>query len=239
MDRRDFIFYGAGGTGALCAGFLGGHLLSGFLHSKEPLLRPPGALEETEFLATCIKCGQCVQVCPYYALSLLDIWHGSSLGTPYVDARERGCYLCDLYPCVLACPSGALSHETTEIKDVHMGMAYVKRIDACLAFLGEEVKAEAVSRMIHRKLHNDRERAVAERIADSVGNPCSLCADLCPHPSPLEAIAMVQLEGKKRAPQIRSGCVGCGVCQEVCPASESVIEIVPRVGYEELYGGQK
>ncbi|MBT3317392.1 4Fe-4S binding protein, partial [bacterium] len=27
-------------------------------------LRPPGALLEKDFLASCIKCGQCVQVCP-------------------------------------------------------------------------------------------------------------------------------------------------------------------------------
>ncbi|MFA6019322.1 MAG: 4Fe-4S binding protein, partial [Rhodospirillales bacterium] len=29
-----------------------------------PRLRPPGAIDENEFLAACIKCGQCVQVCP-------------------------------------------------------------------------------------------------------------------------------------------------------------------------------
>lgn len=29
-----------------------------------PLLRPPGALNEKRLLATCIKCGRCMEVCP-------------------------------------------------------------------------------------------------------------------------------------------------------------------------------
>ena len=30
----------------------------------ERLIRPPGALEETDFLARCIRCGECMKVCP-------------------------------------------------------------------------------------------------------------------------------------------------------------------------------
>ena len=39
-------------------------------------LRPPGALLEDEFLASCIKCGQCVQVCPVEAIKLADLVDG-------------------------------------------------------------------------------------------------------------------------------------------------------------------
>ena len=32
--------------------------------ARKPRLRPPGALEEHDLLSSCIKCGQCVEVCP-------------------------------------------------------------------------------------------------------------------------------------------------------------------------------
>ena len=34
----------------------------------ERLLRPPGALDEPDFLARCIRCGECMKVCPNNAL---------------------------------------------------------------------------------------------------------------------------------------------------------------------------
>ncbi len=34
----------------------------------ERLLRPPGALDEPEFLSRCIRCGECMKVCPNNAL---------------------------------------------------------------------------------------------------------------------------------------------------------------------------
>ena len=35
---------------------------------NERLLRPPGALDETDFLSRCIRCGECMKVCPNNAL---------------------------------------------------------------------------------------------------------------------------------------------------------------------------
>jgi len=104
-------------------------------------LRPPGALAERGFRSSCIKCGQCVQVCPYHSIELLDIAQGYSNGTSYIDAHERGCYLCDLFPCVLACPSGALDHATTQISDVKMGVGVLRGREACLAYKNENVNS--------------------------------------------------------------------------------------------------
>jgi ferredoxin-type protein NapG len=66
--------------------------LSGFLpliYSRKKRLRPPGALDEKDFLASCIKCGQCVQVCPVQAIKLADLVDGIGVGAPYIDAASR------------------------------------------------------------------------------------------------------------------------------------------------------
>jgi ferredoxin len=40
---------------------------------NERLIRPPGALNETDFLSQCIRCSECVRVCPNNALQLAFI----------------------------------------------------------------------------------------------------------------------------------------------------------------------
>ena len=101
-------------------------------------LRPPGAVDDFDDL--CVKCGQCVQVCPYHSINLLDIEDGYSSGSAHIDAKERGCYLCDLFPCVLACPSGALDHATKVVGDVKMGVAVLSDTAACLSVKRENFK---------------------------------------------------------------------------------------------------
>lgn len=234
-NRRDFIKIGAGTLffGAL-AGV--GTFVVPKLNSKTTLLRPPGALDEKAFLSTCIKCGQCVQVCPYHSLSLLDITHGNSIGTPYLDARDRGCYLCDLLPCVLACPSGSLNHDVIKAEQVQMGVAVLKNPTKCLALLGKTVQQEDISKILTHSNQNEREQKVLDDVKSYVGKPCTICADLCPYPTHEKAIGMVKNKDGKWYPEVRNECVGCGVCEELCPVQdEAAIVILPRVKYEEIY----
>jgi len=100
------------------------------------LLRPPGALDEDVFLASCIKCGQCLQVCPPQVIKLAGISQGFGIGTPYIVPREGGCILCSGLPCVLACPTGALAHELSLGKDAEMGLAVISGPDTCLSIRG-------------------------------------------------------------------------------------------------------
>jgi len=100
------------------------------------LLRPPGALDEDLFLASCIKCGQCLQVCPPQVITLAGISEGFGIGTPYIVPRAGGCILCSGLPCVLACPTGALSHDLSLGKDAEMGLAVITSPDTCLSVLG-------------------------------------------------------------------------------------------------------
>ncbi len=100
------------------------------------LLRPPGALDEDIFLASCIKCGQCLQVCPPQVIELAGISQGFGIGTPYIIPRQGGCILCSGLPCVLACPTGALAHELSLGKDAEMGLAVISSPDTCLSVRG-------------------------------------------------------------------------------------------------------
>ena len=106
------------------------------LRKDRLLLRPPGALDEDVFLASCIKCGQCLQVCPPQVIKLAGISQGFGIGTPYIIPREGGCILCSGLPCVLACPTGALAHELSLGKDAEMGLAVISGPDTCLSVRG-------------------------------------------------------------------------------------------------------
>jgi ferredoxin-type protein NapG len=62
-NRRSFIV-GLAQAASLSA--VGGTAVAGFVKDNrdKPLaLRPPGAIEEKEFLKTCIRCGLCVEAC--------------------------------------------------------------------------------------------------------------------------------------------------------------------------------
>lgn len=99
-------------------------------------IRPPGALEEDEFLGACIRCGLCVRDCPYDTLSLAAVGDDVALGTPYFTARNIPCEMCPDIPCIKACPTGALDHALEDIDDARMGLAVVIDQEACIAFQG-------------------------------------------------------------------------------------------------------
>ncbi len=123
------------------------------------LLRPPGALDEDLFLASCIKCGQCLQVCPPQVIHLADIDQGFGIGTPYIIPRRGGCILCSGLPCVLACPTGALNHHLSLGKDAEMGIAVVSSPSTCLAMLG---KNDLLFRLEQLQQHPEKGDIVTE-----------------------------------------------------------------------------
>ena len=94
------------------------------LYSQRQRLRPPGALDEKDFLGSCLKCGQCVQVCPVQAIKLTDLVDGWGVGVPYIDAREQACdFSCDAVQCILACPTGSLAYQKPSFLPVRPGAA--------------------------------------------------------------------------------------------------------------------
>jgi len=237
IKRREFMKYSTIGILALVSGM--GVALSPLGVKAEHRLRPPGAVDEKEFLGLCIKCGQCLQVCPYHAIELSDISKGHGVGTPYIDANIRACYACEAVPCVLACPTGALEHTCEKATDIEMGMAVLKKPRSCLAVQKKPVPAgydEKMKNFISNVTNiNPLENELLDKFEGYEGKDCTLCADMCPMPNPLSAIAMVTTKTGIIKPEIYDGCTGCGVCQEVCPVESPAIVIVPRGKYNDIY----
>ena len=249
--RRKFIKQTTGiGILGLISG--AGIYLAPSLKASEPILRPPGAVSEEQFLKLCIKCGQCLQVCPYDAIELEDIDGGASVGMAYLTPQARGCYLCEAFPCMLACPTGALDHEHDNIKYVDMGIAIINDINSCLAISNKKPPKSSIDDIYeHTKilspkeqrskkveisgLENEKEKLQKDALVKLDGlkdKACSLCASMCPFPTPEDAIGMINYKDGL-IPEIREACVGCGVCVEMCPVD--IIKIIPRKTYKDAY----
>ena len=82
-------------------------------------LRPPGAAEDALFLERCTQCGDCIKVCPPGAIVAHE--HDA---TPVLFADRSPCLLCEDFPCIAACQTGAL-RPIGGITDVRMGVAVV------------------------------------------------------------------------------------------------------------------
>lgn len=228
--RREFL------RSVLIGGAVTGFSLLGFLpiaRAHDPRLRPPGALEEGDFLAACIKCGQCVQVCPVEAIVLAGPEDGFGIGVPYISARAQACdFSCDAIQCILACPTGALTHELSKPEQVEMGFARLdeKLKDSCLARQGQGFKGVARQQGLHRYMQVDRWNPIP--IAD---HPYDLpLCDLCVRECPIKgAITLEPMSGdsgdKRRTPVVHDACTGCGMCEMICPVEPSPIVIDARV----------
>src|SRR5687768_16571486 len=81
-------------------------------------LRPPGAILEKDFLNTCTRSGECVNVCPARCISI-DETGAKGKGVAYIDVNHMPCVLCDGLYCMHACPTGALV--PTPLSDIDMG----------------------------------------------------------------------------------------------------------------------
>ncbi len=134
LTRRALLGWVGLGVGAALGGVF---RAAGGQRRRPVLLRPPGALDEPEFLAACTRCGQCVEVCPHGSLELAGHNAGVAAGTPFVDPREHPCLLCERQPgllCIDICPTAALQ-PVAELSDIRMGTAVID-VETCFAFNG-------------------------------------------------------------------------------------------------------
>ena len=100
------------------------------------VLRPPGALAEADFLRTCYRCGNCVDICPARAIRKLTSDDPELSGTPYIDPDLAACVVCEELACMKTCPSGALKLVGT-VAEIEMGLARWET-GACLRTQGDD-----------------------------------------------------------------------------------------------------
>ncbi|MDO8630500.1 MAG: 4Fe-4S dicluster domain-containing protein [Phycisphaerales bacterium] len=121
FHRRDFFRDAARRIVEPLADFLAERLPTPPEHG---FLRPPGAITETRFNETCLRCGNCVEICPVHCIFSLDSSHGPAAGTPAIDPDRAACVVCDGLHCTHVCPSGALL-PLGDPKLIRMGLAEV------------------------------------------------------------------------------------------------------------------
>ena len=160
-------------------------------------LRPPGAIKnDAAFVAACIGCGLCGEVCPPRCILFHGRGGGAKVNTPYIKPEEKGCILCN--KCMEVCPTEALTE--TALEKIDMGLAQIDRT-ACYPWVDRGI--------------------------------CGACVSICP----LGARAITFKLFNQYRPVIEKGCVGCGLCVEVCPHPSVPIWIVDRT--EEAMAKQK
>lgn len=137
-------------------------------------LRPPGAVPEEIFPAKCIRCGRCVEVCPYRSILMLDIRAGVHAGTPLIEAENIPCYLC--MKCVDVCPTGSLTRVSQE--NTRMGLALVDKF-SCAAWIGTTLCRTCYDKCPYpeKAIRLEQLKPVVE--ADHCTG-CGLCTHGCP-----------------------------------------------------------
>ncbi|MEH0020179.1 MAG: 4Fe-4S binding protein [Desulfobacter sp.] len=137
-SRRKFIWAGASGVGAGIVSLTdmkSFHQDSAIAKIIPPeLIRPPGALPEKDFLARCVRCGECMKACPSNTLQPIGLAAGfSAFFSPKITPGRGPCEsLCNV--CGHVCPTGAIRPLPVEEKIwAKMGTAHILK-HKCLAW---------------------------------------------------------------------------------------------------------
>lgn len=188
LSRRDALGAFATGTAAVL-------LLGSELRRRQPSpwrIRPPGVDDEDTFLSTCLRCSQCMKICPTTALQPALTEAGlEGLWTPIVVPRLGYCdYGCTA--CGQVCPSGAIPKLALEEKRLMvMGTARIDR-DRCLPW------ASATTCIVCEEMCPTPDKSISleeATVIDSYG---------------MELVV-------QRPSVLREVCIGCGICEQHCP----------------------
>ncbi len=186
------------------AGALGSVALAGIepVRRREPerMIRPPGA-DLTDFTAICMRCGECVRVCPTQGLQpCLTEGGWQNIFTPRLVPRLGYCsYNCDA--CIRTCPTGAIPTISKETKQkTPIGLASINT-DRCLPWA-----------------------------YDTLCSVCEEMCPLPEKAIILEEVQIPAEAGRPsvifRPKVLRDLCIGCGVCEYHCPVGgEAAIQV--------------
>jgi ferredoxin len=158
------------------------------------LIRPPGGRPETDMLALCSRCGQCMKVCPTNVLQPAVAEAGlEGLFTPHMDYAVGFCdWSCN--ECGKVCPTGAIRRLTLPAKRTTViGRAHIDR-NRCIPW------ADAQTCLVCQELCPVPDKAISileETFTAPDGRRVTL----------------------GRPQVVASRCIGCGVCENNCPVA--------------------
>lgn len=155
-------------------------------------LRPPGAVKESEFLEKCVRCGQCMQVCPTNFIQPAGLEAGlEGMWTPILNAQTGYCeYECN--KCMQVCPTRAIQKLPLEDKkQFKIGTAVVDK-NRCYTY------ADGYNCAVCEEHCPIPEKAIRFREVDTWNFKGEL-------------VKVKQIYVK---PEL---CTGCGICENKCP----------------------
>jgi ferredoxin len=174
-SRRQLLASGA----TAVVGF--GLLKTGVGKSENPfLLRPPGASDEAEFLAKCVRCDQCIKVCPKQTLrpALFEAgWDG--IWTPVLVPALGGCDF-DCNACGEVCPSRAIPLlPLAEKRAQVIGVAVVNE-ETCIGCMicAEVCPVEGAIEEI--EVERDGKQEPLPKVVSDLCIGCGVCEFECP-----------------------------------------------------------
>ena len=191
--RRQVLMAMAGGVASVV-------LMRTSVLARQPdpmLIRPPGVTDEEMFLARCLRCSQCMKVCPTSGLQPMLFEAGlEGLWTPRLASRLGHCdYGCNA--CGQVCPSGAIPALDLEHKrQAVLGVAVIDR-NRCLPW------TEETPCIVCEEMCPVPDKAIELQIAGE-------SAESGPEDT--------HDDGNVQKPiVIADRCIGCGICEAQCP----------------------
>ena len=178
FSRREFLY---SVTGGLTFAFLADRTPFTPLQSKHQLIRPPGALPESEFLRTCIRCGECMKSCLTNTLQPC-FWESGlpGLWTPKMELRFAPCEQ-DCNVCGKVCPTQAIRSLSLEEKTHAKVGTAVLRKELCLVWAQDKLclicdEICPYNAIVFRTIEGYRRPVVIA----SRCNGCGFCEQRCP-----------------------------------------------------------
>jgi MauM/NapG family ferredoxin protein len=203
LGRRGVMAAGLAGVGAKLLFAIAPQASKRYFNPA--LIRPPGALPEDEFLARCIRCGECMKVCPTNAVHPASLEGGvESAWTPLLNMSLGYCdYECNL--CSQVCPTHAIRQiEVPEKQKIKIGLAYIDR-NRCLPW------AYAKTCIVCEEHCPTPKKAIW-----------------------FEEVEVRNIQGEKlmvKQPRVDPElCIGCGICETKCPVKAPAAVRVTSVG---------
>jgi polyferredoxin len=198
--RRQFLAAAAIGVGTIA--LLGTGVARAI---KAPgLIRPPGAQDEGAFLSRCLRCSECMKVCPTSGLQPSLGQAGlEALWTPVLASRLGYCdYSCTA--CGHVCPSGAIPKLDLEKKRRQvLGVAVIDR-NRCLPW------ASNTPCIVCQEMCPVSNKAIVLSGQHLITRPDG---------------TQDYLARPKVIPRL---CIGCGICENKCPLEgTSAIVVLP------------